>query len=118
MSCYDQGVQEVSATNFTQSMHYTFAPTSLIVTVSLSAKEDLPGGFPFAFAAFTRTRQLNFPDEPLPNPTGLFQDAPSHIRDNDLTEIWGFLYAFNCRANAVVNFFAWPQGLYQHRSFN
>jgi hypothetical protein len=109
MSCYDQGVQEVSATDFSQSLHYTFAQTSLIVTISLSAKQDLPPGIPFVFANFFMIRQGTLPPEALPNPTGLFVDSPSHIRENDLTEIWGNLDANSCRANAVVNFFAWPQ---------
>ena len=108
MNCYDQGAVEVSATNFTQSLHYTFGPASLIVTISLSSRVDFTN-LARAQGSFTRVRHLSGPDEPLPNPIGLREGHPAQIRDNDLTEIWGFLDAFGCRAKAVVNFFAWSQ---------
>jgi hypothetical protein len=109
MSCYDQGAVEVSAQNFTQSLHYIFSPVSLIATISLSSRADF-NNLASAGASFTRIRHLSAPDEPLPNPSGV-DDYPLHIRDNDLTEVFGTLFAFGCRAKAVVSFFAWPAPL-------
>lgn len=110
MSCYDQGAVEVGAVNFTQSLQYTFAPASLIATISLSSRVDF-GDRADASAEFTAVKYSDGLDQPLPHPADgpFFNVYPSHIRDNDLIEIRGRLIAFRCRAKAVVNFFAWPR---------
>lgn len=108
MSCYDQAALEVSAVNFTQSLHYVFPPASLIVTISISYRSDSTN-IAWAGGGFQAVRILDEPPVGLPNPTGTNEGHPAQIRENDLTEIFGHLNAFGCYAKAVVNFFAWPQ---------
>ncbi|RSL16282.1 hypothetical protein EDE15_1793 [Edaphobacter aggregans] len=107
MSCYDQGAVEVSATNFVQSLHYTFGQTSLIVTISLSAIENFAGPG-FAAAYFIAVKQVGLPVEQFPTDGGIFV-GPAQIRKDDLTDVFGVLWTANCGAKAVVNFFAWPR---------
>ena len=109
MSAYDQGAVEVSASNFSQSLHFTFPPASLIVTIALSRTGADFASNAVARGIFTGVRRLNGPVEDIPSRDGTRDGYPTQLRENDLTEIFGFLDAFGCRARAVVNFFAWPR---------
>jgi hypothetical protein len=104
----EQGAAEVSAWNFSQSLHYTFPPASLIVTIALSSTENFESNA-VARGIFTGVRRLDGPVENIPSRDGTRDGYPRQLRENDLTEIFGFLDAFRCRVTAVVNFFAWPR---------
>ncbi len=86
-----------------RSLHFTQAPQSSIVQISLAGRSDLnEEAVPIAdaygeFAVMT-TKDGTYPLEP---PT-------FDLIANDLTELEGYLWADNCAANFVVNFFYWP----------
>lgn len=101
-----QWFDQVQAWNYTQSLHYTSAPISAIVQVSLSARYDYDGWAVPVSTANAVFTEFTTADGRLTNllETGL----ASTFRANQLVDVKGLVMAQNCYTEAIVNYFIWP----------
>jgi hypothetical protein len=101
-----QWYDQVSAWNYTQSMHYTFPSISAIVQVSLSSRADYTD---FAVPVSTGSAVFTVFTTADGGTTSLIDTGlVSTFRANNLIEVRGLLMAENCYTEAIVNVFMWP----------
>jgi hypothetical protein len=93
------------AWNYSLSLHYTFAPVSAVMQISLSSRYDYTEwAVPVSMASAVFTQMTaDGVDTSL-----IDQGLIASFAANNLTEVQGIVMAQNCYAAAIVNQFIWP----------